>query len=43
VTGDSRWNPKPTAEGRTAGTRKADALVAVTSHPKENTLHLPNR
>jgi hypothetical protein len=35
----SRWNPKPTAEGRTAGTRKADALVAVTCHPKIYHLH----
>jgi len=43
VTAISRWNPEPAAEGRTAGTRKADAPVAVTCHPKENTLHLPNR
>ena len=29
----SRGNLEPVAEGRTADTRKADALVAVTCHP----------
>ena len=29
----SRGNLEPAAEGRTADTRKADALVAVTRHP----------
>jgi len=32
----SRRNLEPVAEGRTADTRKADALVAVTRHPKKN-------
>ena len=32
----SRGSLEPAAEGRTADTRKADALVAVTRHPKKN-------
>ena len=34
----SRRNLELAAEGRTAGARKADAPLAVTCHPKENTL-----